>query len=109
MTRQKEYLAEGCHVVNTLREAFALAEKSKEEEVFIAGGSEIYYQTIDMVEKVYLTRVHAIVDADSYFPEVCEPEWQLVSEKRHPIDDDHVYAFSFEVWERENGEEAQEE
>ena len=82
VTRQEEYSAGGCHVVNTLREAFALAENEPEEEVFIAGGSEIYYQTIDMVEKVYLTRVHAIVDADSYFPEVSEPDWNLVSEKR---------------------------
>ena len=115
VTRQPDFTAEGCHVVNTLREAFALAEDSKAEEVFIAGGSEIYYQTIDLVEKVYLTRVHAIVDADSYFPEICEPEWGLVAEKRHSADDEHQYAFTFEVWERgkveseENEEESTED
>lgn len=101
VTRQPEFTAEGCLIVNTLREAFALAKSRGEEEVFIAGGSEIYYQTIDLVEKVYLTRIHAIVAADSYFPEVCEPDWVLVSEERHSSDEEHQYAFTFEVWERQ--------
>jgi dihydrofolate reductase len=100
VTRQPEFIAEGCLIVNTLREAFALAKSRGEEEVFIAGGSEIYYQTFDLVEKVYMTRVHAVVEADSYFPEVGEPDWILVSEERHSADEEHQYAFTFEVWER---------
>ena len=100
VTRRADFLAEGCHVVNSLREAFALAEEKGEEEVFVAGGGEIYQQTIDLVEKIYLTRVHAIIEADSFFPEIGEPEWVLISEKRHSSDDKHRYAFTFEEWER---------
>jgi dihydrofolate reductase len=105
VTRQAEYQAEGCHVVNTLREAFSLAEKSAEGELFIAGGSEIYFQTIDKAEKIYLTRVHAVVEADSFFPTFNEMDWELISEDRHSSDEDHKYAFTYEVWDRKKIEE----
>lgn len=40
------------------------------EKVFIAGGQTLYEQTIDKVDKIYLTSIDLDVEGNSYFPEI---------------------------------------
>ena len=65
ITRQKEFLAEGCIVVNSIEKAIEACPK--EEEVFVIGGAEIYRQSIGFADKIELTRVHDTFEADAYF------------------------------------------
>lgn len=37
--------------------------------VWIAGGAEIYRQTLDYCDEIFLTRVHRRCEGDTYFPE----------------------------------------
>src|SRR3990172_6612257 len=57
ITRQKNYDAKGAVVVNTIEKAIEVAKKAGEKEVFIIGGAEIYRQTTEMIDKLYLTRI----------------------------------------------------
>ena len=66
ITRDLGFGAEGCEVVNSIEEALLLSS----EDCFIIGGSEIYKQTIDLADKIYLTLVHEEFDGDSFFPEI---------------------------------------
>ncbi|HZH69359.1 MAG TPA: dihydrofolate reductase [Flavobacteriaceae bacterium] len=34
-------------------------------------------------------------EADAFFPEIHENQWQLITEEFHPKDDRHNYAFTY--------------
>jgi dihydrofolate reductase len=87
-------------VATSLGEAIRLAGTTDCKEVFVAGGGQIYAETLPIADKIYLTRVHAVVEGDAYFPVFSEKEWDLVSHTDFPVDDKHAYAYSFQVWQR---------
>ena len=93
ITRQAGYAAVGATIVPSL--AAALAASGKAEEVCVIGGAEIYRQALPMTERIHLTRIHATVPADRFFPELDLREWREVSREDHPTDEKHAYAYSF--------------
>ena len=96
ITRQKEFLAEGCIVVNSIEKAIEACPK--EEEVLVIGGAEIYRQSIGFADKIELTRVHDTFEADAYFPEINLNQWELVFEEYHPKDEKHKVDFTFQTF-----------
>ena len=76
---------EGCRVVRSLEEAFALFPA--DEEIFVIGGAQIYAQTLEVADRLYLTRVCHSYEGDTSFPEWDRRQWRLVSgerfERRH--------------------------
>ncbi|MEM5808275.1 MAG: dihydrofolate reductase, partial [Candidatus Aenigmatarchaeota archaeon] len=65
----------------------------KNEDVFIIGGGEIYRQTIDLVDKLYITHVNKKVDGDVFFPKIASAKWKKINEEIHE-------GFSFVEYER---------
>ena len=103
ITRQKNYQAPGAIVVNSVNEAINYTKINfTNQEVFIIGGSEIYKQTLNLCQKVYLTRIHQSFDGDTFFPELPLNDWKLSQEHLHPADDKNPYPFTFQTWERAN-------
>lgn len=98
VTRQPEYRAAGAEVVHSLDDALALC--AGDEEIFIAGGAEIYKLALPVVDRIYLTRVDTDIQGDAYFVEIDEREWQLVSSEQHPADDRHAFGYTFMVYDR---------
>ncbi len=98
ITRQAAYAVEGADVVHSL--AAALESCAGEQEVFVVGGAEIYQQALPVTDRIYLTRVHAALPGDSFFPELDEREWRSVSEESHPADERHAYGYTFGIYER---------
>ncbi len=100
ITRNKNFKKEGAVVVHTMKEALKLAEN--DEQPFIIGGGEIYKMGLPIADKIELTRVHATFeDADTFFPNFLEEEWQLISKIVHPKDERHKYSFTYETWVRQ--------
>ena len=100
ITRQKDWEREGVIVVSSLEEALKKAEETNGKEIFIIGGGEIFKESISKVDKIYLTRVHAILDGDTFFPEIDEKEWELTHEENFEKDQKHLYDYSFQTWVR---------
>lgn len=98
ITRQADYVYEGCVIVHSLDEALAACPQN--EEVFIIGGGEIYNQSINKADKIELTRVHTTMEADAFFPEINENEWTLTESVYHDKDEKHKLDFVFETWVR---------
>ena len=97
ITRQKDYTAENCIVVNSLEEALKVC--SQNEEVFIIGGGEIYKQSMAVADKIELTRVHGTSpEADAFFPEIDPSKWILKETVHHPKDEKHKFDFTFETF-----------
>ena len=98
MTRDADYVAEGCDVVTSVSEALDAAAGAG--EVMVIGGGQVYRDFLPRADRIYLTRVQADVDGDTHFPEIGEAEWLLVSTEHHAADDRHDYAFDLMVFER---------
>lgn len=103
ITRQQDYTRPGIIVVNTIADAIREAEKQDVQEIFITGGTEIFLQAFPLVNRIYLTRVHATVNGDAFFPEINPAEWALTRSEPHAADEKHAYAFTFECWEKKEG------
>jgi dihydrofolate reductase len=98
ITRQKDYNPEGCIVANSLDEA--IQSCPKQEDIFIIGGGEIYKQSIEIADKIDITRVHHSFNADTFFPEIDLEKWQLVFEEFHSKDERHNFDFTFQTFVR---------
>ena len=101
ITRQKDWKQAGVVVVPDLQSALKAAKETDAKETFVVGGGEIFKQAISRANKIYYTRVHAMLEGDVFFPEINHSDWKLVSSLDFPSDEKHAYPYTFQVWERE--------
>jgi len=97
VSRQADYQADGVQVVDSWDNAIAHAS---EEELFVIGGAEIYRQALPKANRLYLTRVLATVEGDTYFPEIDLSVWNQVESESHAADANNDHAYRFEVFQR---------
>ena len=100
VTRDVSFKPDGCFVAGSLQEAVALAAERGETEAFVIGGAAIYAEALGVCDRIYLTEVHAEVDADTFFREFDRGDWIETQQIEHPADDKNQYAFTFKVLER---------
>jgi len=102
MTSRKELNSsyENLQIATNIKEAMAKAEATDCKEVFVIGGGEIFKEFFSIADKIYVTRVHANLEGDTYFPAIDESKWKMVSSNPFPADEKHKYAYDFQVWER---------
>lgn len=96
ITRQKKYAFKSCIVVSNLKEA--LTKIPHNEDVYVIGGGEIYAQSLQIADKIEITKVHHNFEADTFFPEISPEEWELIFEENHPADERHSYAYTFQTF-----------
>ena len=97
ITHQKNFPARDCIVVNSMHEALNEARKKNETEAFIIGGGEIFGQSLDIADKIYLTRVHASVDGDVFFPEINKQECKEETIQHCKADEKNKFDYSFQI------------
>jgi dihydrofolate reductase len=98
ITRQKDWTREGVIVTASIDEAVAKAKETNAREIFIIGGGEIFKEAIPIADTIYMTRVHAILEGDAFFPAIDEKEWEMVKNEEHEQDLKHAYSYSFQTW-----------
>lgn len=106
LSRDPDWQAEGVQVGDDPQHLLAIArqhaEQSGVDEVMVIGGAGVYASLLPLVERLYVTRVHAEIDGDVYFPLRDWSAWQRVSQQEHSADAAHQYPFSFEIYTRKN-------
>ncbi len=81
ITRQADYPAPtGVEIFATIDEAVAT---HPDEEIMVIGGAEIYKQTIDRADRLYITHVNQTVDGDAFFPAIDLNIWQETQREDH--------------------------
>ena len=91
---------DGCEVMATLDDALMLAAGA--EEIMVIGGGNIYEQILPQADRIYMTRIHASPDGDTFFPELNNEEWQVVEQEDFAADDSRPHSFSFITLDRLN-------
>jgi dihydrofolate reductase len=98
ISRNQDLKIEGVEIFDNISSAIQACVN--EEEVFIIGGGEIYKQALDLTSKIYLTKVEANCDADIFFPEFKQEEWETISEEDYEKDDRHAFNYTFSILKR---------
>lgn len=83
-------------VVQSLEEAFKLAEETNLERCFVIGGGQIYAQALPLVDRLVVTHVHTVIeDADTFFPPIDPEVWQVAERSELFTDEETGYTFEF--------------
>ena len=98
VTRDANYHRDGVVVVHDLDAALRAAGDAP--EIMGVGGADLFRALLPRATRVHLTRVHARVDGDVFWPGLDASAWQRVASEPHAIDERHAHAMSFEVWEK---------
>lgn len=100
ITRQTGWKAVGAVVVQKIDDALFVAAETDAKEVMVIGGGEIYKAMFEKANRIYLTRVKAEPEGDTFFPAIDPAKWRLFSQQDHEADEKNDYNYSFQVWDR---------
>lgn len=100
VTRNRGFSVDGVLVAHSVEDALSMVRG--DEDPFIGGGAEIYRQALEaeMVDRLHITRIHAEVEGDTFFPDIDLDEWLLVDRVDHPADEKNEFAYAFERYDR---------
>ena len=93
ITRDTNYSKPNIQVCSSIENAINLTKT--DTQPFIIGGGEIYSQTINIVDKIELTRVHEEFDGDAYFPEIPLDIFELINEENYNSDLENEFDYSY--------------
>ncbi len=90
VTRDAAFSVEGVERAETIDAALAIARSKAAargvDEIAIIGGAQIYAAAMGLVDRIYLTRIHARPEGDATFPELDPHVWREVSRAPVPAD-----------------------
>lgn len=91
LSKDEELKIQGVTIARSIEEALEIAKAKDKEEVFIIGGASIYQQTMDLVNRLYITEVEGDYEADTYFPDYSK--FTNVISKKESSDKKYKYVF----------------
>lgn len=97
LSRDAAFRPEGARAFATLDQALAA---HGDGELMVIGGAGLFEAALPLAQRVYLTRVHARLDGDTWFRAADFPGFREVSRSDHPADERHAHAYSFVTLER---------
>ena len=93
LTSHSDYKVEDAVICHSVQDAIEYS-KQYNKEVFVIGGEAVYKEFLPFCKRAYVTKIHASVKADSFFPNLDEnPDWKL--EKMSETLEDNGYKFEF--------------
>lgn len=94
LSRNPEYGIKGACCVSSVSEALAAVKSCKAEDVFVAGGEEIYRAFLPYCRTAHVTYIDYAYEADAYFPDLDrDQEWVLDVETEEATYFDICYSF----------------
>ena len=100
ITRQTDWQAAEAVAAKNIEDALFIAQQANVNEVMVIGGGEIYKALFEKAKRIYLTRVEAEPEADTYFPPIHPDQWHLVNQQNFEADEKNAFNYSFQTWER---------
>ncbi len=97
VTRQPDFKVEGAIIAASLEDAMSATD---DESPFVVGGAEIYRLSLPYVNRIYLTRVHAEIEGDTWMPEIDFDHWKKLESTSHSSDEKNSHDHSFEIYEK---------
>ncbi|MGG7618045.1 dihydrofolate reductase [Robertmurraya sp. GLU-23] len=96
ITRSKGITIEGCTVIHDVKDLL----KRDDEELFVIGGAEIFKEILPFADRLYVTEIREVFEADTFFPEYNLFEWELIESTPGMKDEKNPYNYEFLVYQR---------
>jgi dihydrofolate reductase len=99
VSRERAFAAPGIVVAPSIEAALTVAGgdalRRSAAGIMVAGGAELYAQTMPLAERLDITYVHRTVDGDAYFPAIDRNIWHEAARDARPAaaGDDADFAF----------------
>lgn len=87
---------ECAETARSLEEALKLCKPDK--EIFIIGGGSVYRQFLPLADRLMVTHIHAVFQADTFFPEISADEWYIAEQEDFLTDDPEGLSFSYTTY-----------
>ena len=87
---------ECAETARSLEEALKLCKQDK--EIFIIGGGSVYRQFLPLADRLMVTHIHAVFQADTFFPEISADEWYIAEQEDFLTDDPEGLSFSYTTY-----------
>jgi len=104
VSRDRTFAAPGAIVARDLAAALLTARgdalRRGADAIMVAGGGEIYAQTMPRADRLLLTLVHGHCDGDATFPAIDRSQWHEVEREEHAAGPDDSTDFAFVRFER---------
>lgn len=82
LTSDTSFDINGAIVVHSIPELLVALEDYDSDDVFVAGGGNVYRQLIDKCSNAFVTRINCDRDADTFFPNLDKiPGWRMLKSK----------------------------
>jgi dihydrofolate reductase len=94
ITRQTDYRSEGCTVFYSVEDFVDYCQRLG-EEIFVIGGAEIFKETFDYANCLYITHIHQAFDGDTFFPEFNGDQWELTSIEKGITNEKNPYDYEY--------------
>jgi dihydrofolate reductase len=89
---------DSCCMAYSIDDVLLQCDDNKEN--FIIGGASVYKQFYPLSQKLYITRIHATFEADTFFPEIEPGKWEIVDSEEHVSDETHAFPYTFVTYVR---------
>ncbi len=104
ISRNPDYRPDGVDVVSSLEDALSLARNKAQalgvDEVFVAGGGEIYRQAMPYADQLSVTHVEVSLEGDTFFPQIDLAVFEKIDETAAPAGDKDNYPVRFATYRR---------
>lgn len=105
LTRNPYFIVSNAIVAHSVEEALSIAHDNGETEAFVIGGEGVFRDALPFIDKIYMTYILAHIDGDTYFPELNEDDWELISKESFEKDEKNDYDFEIRVLRRKSPDE----
>ncbi|HEY7244322.1 MAG TPA: dihydrofolate reductase [Xanthobacteraceae bacterium] len=104
VSRTPSFSAAGVVVALSIETALAIARgdalRRGADEIAVIGGADIFRDTLDLADRLLITRVKLEPQGDTSFPSIDEAAWEEISRVEHPQGKDDDAAFTVSLYAR---------
>lgn len=100
ITRNNAFRPDDALVTHDIDKALEIARSDHPEEVFIVGGGEIYKQTLDRADRIYITVIETEVEGDAHYPKIDFSDYTIVSRIHKKADQQNPYDHTYYILEK---------
>jgi dihydrofolate reductase len=100
ITRSDDFQPKDALHTDSIERALEIARSFAPEEVFLVGGGEIYKQTLEILNRIYITVIETEVDGDTFYPHINISDYKVLSKTDKKADTDNPFDHTFYILER---------
>lgn len=101
ITDNPEITFDGCIMAYSIDDSIKKAEEVAGDRIaYVIGGGSIYRQFLPFVDNLYITRINADIEGDTYFPDVDLSVWEKAFSEPHLKNETNQYDYTYEVYNR---------